>query len=251
MKTLGGRSSRVLLVAAMSTTAFMGGTATAGAAETHDPASPDCHDPADTPPALSALVVGDSGCDQGLLMARSLLAGTMRSHASLQAAETPVLKAFDVLHPNLGLCDTPPAARAGSADPAKSPRSLEAVTGTDLAAVVGTTIQDAEPVDVLAPETPLTVDGLGETAAVDTAATAETTASRSADTGVASAVGGVVVEETIVEVHTVAPDRMEVVGPATAATGGLPDTGYDGSILTMLGLAMIASGAAARYVARD
>ena len=240
MKTLGGRSSRVLLVAAMSTTAFMGATATAGATETHDPAAPECHDPAETPPALSALAVGDSGCDSGMLMARDLLQDTMRSHAGLQAAETSVMEAFDVLHPDLGECDIPPAALADSSDPAEALESIEAVTGTDLAAVVGTTIEDA-----------LSAEALGDTAAVDTSATAETTASRSADTGVASAVGGVVIEERIVEVHSVAPDQMEVVGPQTAATGGLPDTGYDGSILTMLGLAMAASGAAARYVARD
>ena len=87
-----------------------------------------------------------------------------------------------------------------------------------------------------------------ETAA-DTAAetAAETTADTAADTDVATAAaGGVVIEE-----EEVAPEQMEVVGPQTAATGALPQTGHSGSVLTLLGLAMVASGAAARYAARD
>lgn len=229
MKPLAGRSSRVLLVAAMSTSAFVGATATAGAAE-RSPASP-CHDPADTPAAVP-FGIGGGECDRGALMVRDLLASTLDSAPELQSVAPAVMETFNLLNPRLGECDTPPADVADSS-PAEDLQALQAVTetvaGTDMTEIVGVPIADALLVER---ETQVTVD------------------SRSTDTGVASAVGGVVIEEEVVEVVP-APEQVEVVGPQTAATGGLPATGNNGSMLTMLGLAMIASGAAARFVARD
>lgn len=229
MKPLAGRSSRVLLVAAMSTSAFVGATATAGAAE-RSPASP-CHDPADSPAAVP-FGLGGGECDRGGLMVRDVLANTFNSTPELQAVAPAVMETFNLLNPRLGECDTPPADTADTAEssPAEDLQALETVTrtvtGTDMSEIVGVPIADALLVE---PETQVTVD------------------SRSTDTGVATAVGGVVIEEKGVT----APEQVEVVGPQTAATGGLPATGNNGSTLTMLGLAMIASGAAARFVARD
>lgn len=227
MKPLAGRSSRVLLVAAMSTSAFVGATATAGAAE-RSPAS-DCHDPADTPAAVP-FGLGGAECDRGAIMVRDVLANTFNSAPELQAVAPAVMETFDLLNPRLGECDTPPADIADSS-PAEDIQVLETVTGTDMTEIVGVPIAEALLVE---PEAQVTVH------------------SRSTDTGVATAVGGVVIEETVVEERVVtAPEQVEVVGPQTAATGGLPATGNNGSVLTMLGLAMIASGAAARLAARD
>lgn len=231
MKPLAGRSSRVLLVAAMSTSAFVGATATAGAAE-RSPASGNCHDPADLPAAMP-FGIGGGECDPGGLMVQDVLADTF-SAPELQAVAPAVMETFKLVNPRLGECDTPPAPSADSppADELSAVETVtETVTGTDMTEIVGVPIADALLVER---ETRVTVD------------------SRSADTGVATAVGGVVIEETVVEERVVsAPEQVEVVGPQTAATGGLPATGNDGSLLTMLGLAMIASGAAARFVARD
>lgn len=226
MKPLAGRSSRVLLVAAMSTSAFVGATATAGAAE-RAPASGNCHDPADLPAALP-FGIGGGECDPGGLMVQDVLADTF-SAPELQAVAPAVMETFKLVNPRLGECDTPPAPSADTA-PVEELHALETVTetvsGTDMTEIVGVPIADALLVE---PEAQVAVDG------------------RSADTGVATAVGGVVIEEPVVTT----PEQVEVVGPQTAATGGLPATGNDGSLLTMLGLAMIASGAAARFVARD
>lgn len=232
MKPLAGRSSRVLLVAAMSTSAFVGATATAGAAE-RSPASPNCHDPADLPAAMP-FGIGGGECDPGGLLVQDVLANTFNSSPELQAVAPAVMETFKLVNPRLGECDTPPAPSEDST-PVEELHALETVTetvsGTDMTEIVGVPIADALLVER---ETQVTVD------------------SRSADTGVATAVGGVVIEETVVEERVVTtPEQVEVVGPQTAATGGLPATGNDGSMLTMLGLAMIASGAAARFVARD
>lgn len=229
MKPLAGRSSRVLLVAAMSTSAFVGATATAGAAE-RSPASTDCHDPADVPAAMP-FGIGGGECDPGGLMVQDVLAKTF-SAPELQAVAPAVMETFNLVNPRLGECDTPPAPSADES-PAEELQVVETltetVTGTDMTEIVGVPIAEA-----LLVEPQVTVD------------------SRSTDTGVATAVGGVVIEETVVEERVVtAPEQVEVVGPQTAATSGLPATGNNGSLLTVLGLAMIASGAATRFVARD
>lgn len=235
MKTLAGRTPRVLLVAAMSTTALVGASATAGAAEFSDPASPDCHDPGAVPSAIPVLAVNRSACDSAASKVRTILVNAMRSDDSLRVAEPSVLKVFDLLHPESRECGIPSAAVVGDADPA------EAVKGTDLTAVVGTPAENVLPMEVPAPEVLMTFDGMPDSAAAETAA----------ETGVASTTEGVVVEDTIVEERAVAPEQMEVVGPQTAATGALPATGSDSAVLAMLGFAMVGSGASARYVARD
>jgi hypothetical protein len=64
--------------------------------------------------------------------------------------------------------------------------------------------------------------------------------------------GGVDVDQA--ETHdgtAVAPEQHEVSGTATVVPEALPRTGGDGAVLTMLGLALIASGAAVRTAARD
>lgn len=227
MKPLAGRSSRVLLVAAMSTSAFVGSTAAAGAAE-RSPASPNGHGPAHLPAAVPFGISGVE-CDAGALMIQDVLTNAFNSLPQLQAVAPAVMDTFHLLNPRLGECDTPPAPSADTpaAEVLQTIETVtETVTGTDMTEIVGVPIADALLVER---ETRVTVD------------------SRYADTGVATAVGGVVVEERVVS----APEQVEVVGPQTAATGGLPATGNEGSMLTMLGLAMIASGAAARFVARD
>lgn len=226
MKTMRGRSSRVLLVAAMTTSAFAGATATAGAAESTDRATTDC-DPAEVQ-AIPDVMFQASSCDSAPALVRNVLVNAMRSDETLRVAEASVKRVFDVLHPELEECEVPIV---------ESP--VETVTGTDMTTIVGT-LEDVEAEEV----TDLTVDSRVETVA-------DSAGSRS-DTRVNSAVGGVVIEDTVVvEERAAAPEQVEVVGPATAATGGLPATGHDGSMLTVLGLAMIASGAAARFVARD
>lgn len=231
MKTMRGRSSRVLLVAAMTTSAFAGATATAGAAESTDPATTDC-DPAEVQ-AIPDVLFEASSCDSAPALVRSVLVNTMRNDETLQVAEASVMRVFDVLNPELRDCEVPIVEEP-----------LETVTGTDMTRII-TTVEDVQVEDVQveeqAPE--LTIDSSVETVS-------DSAGSRS-DTSVTSAVGGVVIEDTVVEERAAAPEQVEVVGPATAATGGLPDTGGDGSLLTVLGLAMIASGAAARFVARD
>ncbi len=182
------------------------------------------------PSAIPVLAVDGSACDSAASKVRTVLVNVMRSDDSLRVAEPSIMRVFDLLHPELRECDIPSAAVVDSAGPAES------VRGTDLTAVVGVPTEDAQPVEAPEPEAQMTVDGMAE---------------RSADSGVATAVGGVVIEDRIVEERAVAPEQMEVVGPRTAATGGLPATGSDGSVLAMLGFAMVASGAAARYVARD
>jgi LPXTG-motif cell wall-anchored protein len=183
----------------------------------------------DTPAAVP-LGLGGGECDRGGLLVRDILANTLSSTPELEAVAPAVMETFNLVNPRLGECDTPPADIADST-PAEDIQALETVTGTDMTEIVGVPIADALLVE---PDARVAVD------------------SRSTDTGVATAVGGVVIEETVVEERAVtAPEQVEVVGPQTAATGGLPATGNDGSMLTMLGLAMIASGAAARFVARD
>ncbi len=188
------------------------------------------------PPAIPVLAVDGSACDSAASKVRTVLVNAMRSDDSLRGAEPSIMRVFDLLHPELRECDIPSAAVVDSADPADPADPAESVTGTDLTTVVGVPTEDAQPVEAPEPEAQMTVDGMAE---------------RSADSGVATAVGGIVIEDRIVEERAVAPEKMEVVGPRTAATGGLPATGSDNSVLAMLGFAMVASGAAARYVARD
>ncbi len=243
MKTMRGRSSRVLLVAAMTTSAFAGATATAGAAETTEPTSTDC-DPAEVQSVVPDLAVQASSCDSAPALVRSVLVNAMRSDDTLRVAEASVAKVFDVLHPELRECEIPDANDTVVVD---TPEPAETVTGTDMTTVIGTvdhTVVEVAPEVV--PEPDLVVEHTTEVTEVVTDA-----GSRS-DNSVRSAVGGVAIEDTVaVDERAVAPEQMEVVGPATAATGGLPATGHDGSLLTVLGLAMIASGAATRFVARD
>lgn len=247
MKTLAGRTPRVLLVAAMSTSALVGATATAGATETCDPGSIDC-DAVGTPTTFAPVVSVFTDKVTVIHERTRTVTPVVEPVETVQTVEDDscfylrptLLTALErllggVSHHHHHACASPGSAESVS----NSDLAVEAVPAIDIE-------QPAEVRAVAAPETAaelparegevVTPAETTEDSVVET--TAETTANSAAE-------GGVLVEEDV------APEQMEVVGPQNAATGALPQTGSNASVLAMLGLALVASGAAARYAGRD
>jgi LPXTG-motif cell wall-anchored protein len=122
-----------------------------------------------------------------------------------------------------------------------------AVRGVDTSEVVGPTIETDN--SVLTQDVPPPVATPTTTVEDNVEVPTTTTDHRSVT---ATAVTGVDVDAAETKDGTaIAPEQHEVSGTATVVPDALPKTGGDGALLTMLGLALVASGAAVRHVARD
>jgi LPXTG-motif cell wall-anchored protein len=265
MKTLARRSPRVLLVAAVSTTAWVATTAGASAAERCEPLQLGCSD--------------GTADFFGVRTTTEKTTETYTDKVTVIHERTHVVQPVESTGADKSTDDPANAstkesireessAAADSAEPECVPAplraSLERVPG------VGSVL------DRVSPYVPTTVvSECGSTANVDTVIGPEVT-QKSVEVADATprvtvendlevpavksdravkttaVAGGVDVDKAEIHDRTaVAPEQHEVSAPADVKVAPLPKTGGNGGVLTMLGLALIASGAVVRTAARD
>lgn len=270
MKTLARRSPRVLLVAAVSTTAWVATTAGASAAERCEPLQLGCSD--GTPNFLGVKTTTEKTTET---YTDKVTVIHERTHVLFPAESTGDPRTNGSTNKstnestNESVRDESSAATAGLEPECAVPPlrlALERVP------VVGSVLDRVSPLDSVKPvlagcEVTSTIHAEKSVqtedvpAAAPAAATPSTTVEHSVEVPATTSdravkttavAGGVDVDKAEKHDRTaVAPEQHEVSAPATVNAAPLPKTGGDGALLTMLGLALIASGAAVRTAARD
>lgn len=297
------RKSRVVLVAAVSGTAWVAGTAGASAAQSQ-PILPAC----DGLPEL---------CDAQVLQAVDTITQTSTHETRVETTTETVTSTVErtrtvKVEPASAPAAVEPATEAVAAEPAVEPviscvgeplipgypgiidkvvidgtpgfvmwqegapayvalmdgrilscAEAEVMNGTDTTTTVGApldttteTVEDSTSTPAATTETALPDTTVENNVEAPVSAAADATAlnefaESATEVAAAGAEAGVDVDAAEVADGTAAPEQVEVSGPAIVEAGDLPATGGADATLTMLGLAMVASGAAVRRVARD
>jgi hypothetical protein len=229
MNPLARRSPRILLVAAVSTTAWVGSTTGASALMRCDPTISDCPDEASgfttvkSPQVTTVKTVSEKTIIRDIFVDKSLI---VRERTRTLEVDP---RWYDVV-----VTDKLTEQTAGA--PAEKwsvqPLGVETLGGVKTAAVR---------------ETPTAPAATAAPAAKSAPAPKAVPAPKPAETSTAD------VTTTSAATGTVgaAPEQHEVSAPPAVVTEALPRTGGNGAALTVLGLALIAGGAAMRTVARD